>query len=188
MYLAVIIILASFLTAISILVAVKFLNSNKRIPRIPTFLKIFATLLLLSGLIFTTFFSFKLQSSEARKTWPSVNGVVLSSEVIGDRAFRPDIEYQYVANKDTLRGKSFLNQPGFGGRMNRLDAAEKNVLKYKAGTSITVFYNPKFPEISTLFPGPAYSLFLKLGSSTLFLLFGATISLMWLLQKKQILR
>ena len=116
-----------------------------------------------------------------------MNGIVLSSEVIGYRAFRPDIEYQYVVNNDTLRGKSFLNQPGFGGRMNRLDAAEKNVVKYKAGTSITVFYNPKFPEISTLFPGPAYSLFLKLGSSVLFILFGATISLMWLLQKKQAL-
>ena len=101
------------------------------------------------------------------------------------RAFRPDIKYQYTVKDETLEGTSFLRVPGFGGRMNRLDAADKLVHLYPAGKSITVYYNPENRKESTLQPTPAYSIFLKLGTSILLSVIGMTVIFMAGYQKKE---
>ena len=132
-------------------------------------------LAILFGLILTPLLCSQLNKALATTTWPTVRGRIISSDVIGERAFRPEVTYEYIINSDTLMGLSNLNVPGFGGRMNRLDAAEKLVQLYPPNAHITVSYNPDNVHESTLSPHPTYSAFLELGTSTLLYLIGVTI-------------
>lgn len=144
-----------------------------RVPK-PIFL-IGILFIILFGFMLTPIFSFQLADAFATSKWPSVQGTIVSSKVVGGRAFRPDIQYDYTVENQTFTGSSYLNSPGFGGRMNRLDAAEKLVHLYPAGKSIKVFYNPDNHGDSTLSPHPTYSHYLKFGTSAFLLWIGMLI-------------
>ena len=185
MKLAIILTISSLLAPVLISLLLRLLSNKNGYVRLPKFMPVLGGLLFLVGLIFTPLFSSTLKVEFKTKFWPTTDGIVRSSLVIGNRAFRPDIEYMFIVNNDTLRGKSLLNQPGFGGRMNRLDAAEKNARKYKVGTVVKVFYNPKNHKDSTLSPGPTYASFLKLGSAVILLFSGTLILTLALFQPKR---
>ncbi len=143
-------------------------------------------LIVVFGLILTPIFSSQLADAIEKLKWPHVEGTILTSHVVGGRAFRPDIQYEFVVDVETFHGSSFLNIPGFGGRMNRLDAAEKLVALYPAGKSITVYYNSENPAESTLTPNPTYSHYLKVGTSAFLFFIGMTLFFTFVfLSKKQ---
>jgi hypothetical protein len=125
-----------------------------------------------SGIVLLFVSSKKLNSFSDYKSWGKIDGTILSSKVIGDRAFRPDIEYEYHINGTRYTGISFLNVPGFGGRTNRRDAAEKIVKLFEVGKNLPVYFNPKKPEDSLLKINPPYSVYLQLAfGATLFAVF-----------------
>ena len=154
--------------------------SQERFPHLPVqALLLGLFLIILFGAVLTPIFSFKFSDALKRKKWPTIDGVIVSSQVVGERAFRPNIEFRYIVNGDTLFANSFMNQPGFGGRMNRLDAAEKIVQKYKPGAVVKVYFDPANPLNATLSPNPTYAMFLKLGTSSLLYLTGLIILFLW---------
>ena len=99
------------------------------------------------------------------RTWPATQGSVISSTVIGERAFRPMVIYQYRVNRFLYQDTTDLNMPGFGGRINRLDAAEKKAQQYQPGDTVRVYYHPQKPGIALLYTGPSFSDYLRLGTS-----------------------
>jgi hypothetical protein len=115
--------------------------------------------------------------------WPDVQGEVISSEVAGSRAFHPEIVYRYEINGREFRNTSHVNSPGFGGKTNRLDAAEKIVAKYPPATRITVYYDPNSPGRSYLRRGITYGIYLQLTFGIM--LFGSGIFLLIPVFKKR---
>jgi hypothetical protein len=105
----------------------------------------------------------ELHKAAAIQQWPSTAGTVLDSRVIGVRAFRPNIVYQYVVGGVTFRDSTDLDQPGFGGRNNKRNAAETIIALYPPGTRVTVHYDPEQPSVSLLRVSPDWSIFGKLG-------------------------
>lgn len=128
-------------------------------------------LIFLAGIILAVISANHLKEFKKYKTWPKTKGTITIAKVVGNRAFRPDIEYQYEVDGVQYSGTSFLNVPGFGGRTNRLDAAEKIVKQYES-KDITIFYNPQNPGESLLKINPPYSVYLQLAfGATLFAVF-----------------
>lgn len=81
------------------------------------------------------------------RTWPTVTGKIISSEVKGDRAFHPEVVYEYnidnVGKGDHVRyvDTSFLQQPSFGGKRRRYETAQKLIEPFPSGSNVTVYYN-----------------------------------------------
>ena len=111
----------------------------------------------------------ELNQLEVEKQWPSVEGIIISSEVIGERAYRPDITYKFSVNGVSYVQKSFLQMPAFVGRRGKYDAASKLAEMYPAGNTVRVFYNPENPDISRLKTGAPVQVYLRL-SLAVFLL------------------
>ncbi|MBN1479866.1 DUF3592 domain-containing protein [candidate division KSB1 bacterium] len=147
------------------------------------FLGLFVTIIF--GFLLTPLFSAQLTTALKKTEWPSVDGEIIASSVVGERAFRPDIRYEYYVKNKKYSGSSSLNVPGFGGRMNRLDAAEKLTKSHPVESFIAVYYNPDNPLESTLVPQPGYSHFIKLGTSTILFNAGLIIIFLWITQGKR---
>ncbi len=172
-YIMLFVILMAGVLAFSIRFYYKKKEKELRAPKVVLLLGI--VLVVVFGFVLTPILYFQLNEAVAVSKWPSVDGAITSSKVIGGRAYRPDIRYDYYVDGSRFTGSSYLNSPGFGGRMNRLDAAEKLVHLNPVGKSITVYYNPDNNAESTLTPHPTFSNYLKLGTSAFLLWLGMTI-------------
>lgn len=162
----IIIIVETLLVVVLFLLTKKYYSEYSKKTR-----RIFATLSLLLfhvGIALIFLFSNKLNSYGEYKTWGRVTGTIVSAKVIGIRAFRPDIQYEYLVEGTRYTGTSFLNVPGFGGRSNRRDAAHKLVNQFGPGKKLTVFFNPQKPKNSLLKISPPYSVYVQLAFAATF--------------------
>ena len=172
-------------SAIALAVRWRFKRQNRTI-NLPKSVIVGAfAFVLLFGVILTPLFYFQLQEALEISNWPSVEGKIVESRVVGERAFRPDIKYIYTVDGEEYTGSSSLDMPGFGGRTSRLDAAEKMVRQYPQGSTISVYYNPENPQQSMLHPKPTYSHYLTLTTAALLFLAGFAIILIWRFAPKQ---
>ena len=140
----------------------------------PPFLAL-GLVLLIAGPILTITESRWLSVYQSHRAWPTVEGAVVTSRVIGTRAFRPDIVYEYTVNGAVYRDSTTLETPSFGGRNSKYNVAETIAKEYPPGRSVTVHYNPSNPSESGLRVGPTWDVYGKLGLGAL--LFG--LGLFW---------
>ncbi len=131
--------------------------------RIPPVALAIGVLVWMLGVVLVSLQVRELGKAAAIQQWPSTSGTVLDSRVIGIRAFRPNIVYQYSVNGVVYRDSTDLDQPGFGGRNNKRNAAETIIAQYPAGTTVSVHYDPKQPSVSLLRVSPDWSIFGKIG-------------------------
>lgn len=103
----------------------------------------------------------QIKEAFSYRQWPTTMGKVISSKVVGDRGYRPEIRYEYRIEGKTYQNTSHLNLPNFGGRINRLDAAETTVESYPEGKRIKVYYNPFEPENAYLNISPPAWVYLQ---------------------------
>jgi hypothetical protein len=110
-----------------------------------------------------------LKENQKLYEWPTVSGVVLSSGIIGERAYRPNIVYQYVVAGITYRDSTSLNTPSFGNRNTREGEAEALSDAYPVGKDVVVHYDPAMPSRSHLRISPGWDVYGKMGlGGTLF--------------------
>jgi len=116
-----------------------------------------------------------------KRAWPRAEAVVDSTRVLGKRAFRPQVYYHYSVQQVEYQGVSDLHMPGFGGRLNRLDSAEKMAAEHQKGHRLHIYYNPDRPQESLLTVVPSFAAFIKIAIVWL-LLVGSTALLLtpWL--------
>ena len=121
---------------------------------------VFSSIFVVVGLVIMGFgFNYLSRASES-ESWPSVEGVVISSEVVthrhddGDRSYSPEILYDYVVNGETLSGNWINFGDGSGDGSTSLSApARRYVNKYRAGKTVKVYYNVEDPSEAVLEPG-----------------------------------
>jgi len=114
-----------------------------------------------SSLVFWS--SEKLSHHQALQNWPTVEGTVVLSEVIGKRASRPNVVYRYTVGNTEHLDSSSLHMPPFGGRKSKRDAASRKAGMYPVGTKLIVYYNPEQPDMSVIKPSPPWEVYGKLG-------------------------
>lgn len=115
-----------------------------------------------------------IQNAFASKSWPSVQGVITTSQFITDTdsdgtTYKADIGYEYVVDGQTQNG----SKVGFGdyGSSNA-SHARSIVNKYPPGEKVSVYYNPNQLETAVLEPGVGLGSFLTGGIGLLFFVLG----------------
>jgi hypothetical protein len=89
------------------------------------------------------------------KSWPTTNGIVLSSEVKrgnnskGSPKFEPVINYTYEIGSEEHSSNKYSSTIARGSSM----WAKEIIVQYPDNSEIEVFYNPKNPKESVLDPG-----------------------------------
>ena len=96
------------------------------------------------------------------KKWSTTQGTIISSEVVVNRAYRPDGVYEYTVNGRMYSESTDLQMPAFGGRRTKYDAATKLTGMYPAGQTVSVYYNPENPSLSKLKTGVPVEIYLRL--------------------------
>ena len=93
----------------------------------------------------------------SRRSWPTTEAVIVSSEIEGERAYRPIIVFQYSIEEILYTDTTDMNPPGFGNKRRRLEVAEAWVKEYPAGRQIAVSYDPKNPSMALISLTPPWS-------------------------------
>jgi hypothetical protein len=113
------------------------------------------------------------------QSWPYTEGTILSSRVkqagqYDSTQYRVAVRYQYVVDGTTYTSR----RRAFGLRYStgRHDA-RKVADEYSAGTTVTVYYDPKNPKLAALEPGIAVENFIVLAVCLVFLVIGLRLLL-----------
>jgi hypothetical protein len=98
---------------------------------------------------------FGQRQAAASKNWPSVNGVILTSEVAASRrrgrngvSYYPFVMYEYTVNGQRYKG----NRLRFGAEMGYgfPGMVQRTLDKYPPGGTATIYYNPDNPNEAVL--------------------------------------
>lgn len=120
--------------------------------------------------------------------WNSVQGVIIDSRVVGERAYRPEIVYQYSVDAITYRDSTNLDPPGFGGRNAKRDAAEGIASEYPIGKQVAIHYDPANPTDSRLKITPPWSVYGKTGFGGFLFGAGLFLSALFVGQQRRVTR
>ncbi len=107
------------------------------------------------------------EEAKASKAWPTIQGTVNSSILNikknneGKIMYSPNVQYTYSVDGKVYHG---TNIRMVDGSTNIKQSVKKQLEKYKAGTSVEVFYDPEFPNSAVLEPGAGllFGMLLKL--------------------------
>ena len=124
------------------------------------------TIVIVASLIFGYVCYGNYRYSQQAKHWPSVTGTVTASAVVreGGRlgGLRPDIHYRFTLNGQVYQGDRLT----FGGDHSYyLSDPAPFVAQYPVGKEVDIYYDPKDPNNSLLFPqlnSPLFNLGLAL--------------------------
>lgn len=130
---------------------------------LPKWMNLIFSFMLIGGFIFILWQDSEITRELKKRKWPHTEGKILESEIIGDRAIRNEITYQYKVDNKFYQGTSDYNIPGFGNKNYRRKTARILKNKNPVGLNIDVCYNPEAPEISTLRYGPYWSNYMIIG-------------------------
>ncbi|MBN1313678.1 MAG: DUF3592 domain-containing protein [Anaerolineae bacterium] len=90
------------------------------------------------------------------KSWPTVQGQVISSELResrnsdNERMYSADVLYTYNVNGEQYENTMITMMDGTTSMRN---SVQKTVSKYRTGTTVTVYYKPDDPAYAILEPG-----------------------------------
>ncbi|MBD3402919.1 DUF3592 domain-containing protein [candidate division GN15 bacterium] len=136
-----------------------------------------AVVLLVAGGLLVNRTANRFEYYSQLNTWPETSATIVRSDVIGERAFRPNVVFSYQVNGIEFRDSSDLNMPSFGGRNNRRLAADSMVAAYPVGSSLSIHYNPDDPTEARLKTNPPWSVYGQLGLGIVLILGGVLAGL-----------
>lgn len=129
--------------------------ASRRANPVVTF--IFGIIFLIGGFFALKYGQKSINQAKASVEWPSVPGIIQSSEVVrkrdsdGDTMYRAEVLYKYTVNGEILES----DQRRIGATSS--SSSSKNAYKitrlYPKGSNVTVHYNPEAPEEAVLEPG-----------------------------------
>lgn len=108
-----------------------------------------------------------LQSGEIlnalnRQQWPKTTGTVIKTQIVGERAYNPQITCRYMVDNFKYNLVTDLGTPGFGRKRSRQSTARIIIDEYPVGTSVILFYNPQNPAEAYIRTGPYWHNYMQL--------------------------
>ena len=124
------------------------------------FLNIVTAIVFIGGGLWLLYFNIfmTLRFGHASKNWPTVKGhielsmVNKSSSPRSGTTYAANIEYSYRVNEVYYRSKRIKFAPPFGTSFGK-SSAERLAAQFPQASSVTIYYNPANPKISTLMRG-----------------------------------
>ncbi len=117
--------------------------------------KLFALVIVLSGMVMLVYAIFSLSRALASRSWPTAKGTITRSFVDEDNddgvTHTAKVTYRYSIGGRELSGNDV--QAGGLPSWGFLRGAERVTNKYPVGASVRVRYLPRDPHISLLEPG-----------------------------------
>lgn len=171
--------LYSFIILLGLAVIVNKLFLNQRLPS-KNFLiiKIVAVFIVLIGVTINVYSSTGLNRYIESKAWVEIDGEIISSEILGERSFYPEIIYVYYYDNIKYTDTTNLNIPGFGGKRKRYEVAREHISLYNVGDTIKIYIDRKHPENSSLTHSVKWSVFGQFSFGCLLLFIGFLMILM----------
>ncbi|MBN8712260.1 MAG: hypothetical protein BGO12_18025 [Verrucomicrobia bacterium 61-8] len=122
-----------------------------------------------------------LQARESA-TWPSAQGIILSSTVktqsdSDGTTYKPEVTYTYTVDGTEYRGD--LIAYGMKGSSASYGFAQHYDKKYPEGSTIPVAYDPAKPQTSVLEPGVSKRAFITVAFGAIFAINGLLFGLIW---------
>jgi hypothetical protein len=115
-------------------------------------------ILILVGTLVLIWQGILFKEAQDARSWPTANGKIISSRLSAERdsgfnkpmMYGTSIKYEY-----SIDGKAFVSNRILFGQMtsNWSNGANTLISRYPPGKVVTVYYNPKNPEIAVLEPG-----------------------------------
>jgi hypothetical protein len=105
------------------------------------------------GLLPLGFGTWQIWREFSPRKWPTVSGAILSSRInatptgYGGKEFTPVVEYEYRFNGQSFKSSRRRLRHYASGQSADAEAIH---FRYPAGSSVTVFVNPRKPEKSVL--------------------------------------
>ena len=143
------------------LVKILIFNKNKVIIIKPLFLIALLVFPISTFLLFVQFVEF--ENREAHKSWPTTEGAIIESKIVGERAIRPQIIYQYKVDSVLYIDTSSLNAPMFGGKRKKHDVARALIADYPVGKKLIVSYDTVNPRNSEIVDSVTWDVLAKIG-------------------------
>ncbi|MEE8577149.1 MAG: DUF3592 domain-containing protein, partial [candidate division Zixibacteria bacterium] len=116
-------------------------------------------ILLATGLYLAGSNILRLKEHQEMSDWPSMKAVVISSAVVDQKNFRPQIIFQYSRAGQMVIDTLYPELAGFGSKHARNDAASAAVAGFRPGDTIELYYNPEVPSDNRLNTKPPWTVF-----------------------------
>ncbi|MDQ1769835.1 DUF3592 domain-containing protein [Labilibaculum sp. A4] len=125
-----------------------------------------------------------VEEANASKSWPAVEGTVTLADIStsisdGTKMYASNIVYKYIVEGKEYSGTRISTVDGSS---SSASSAKKDIQKYAAGSSVTVYYDPELPDASLLEPGPNFFTYLITYGPLVFCLIG--FLMLWQFVKK----
>ena len=106
----------------------------------------------------------KITDHVSKLSRPFVTGTIIKSEIVGnEKAYHPEITYQYTVDSVTYTKSSNINSPMFGNKRKQYDVAEVTTEEYPVGKTLEILYNPSNPADSDLHIALPWNVYGQLG-------------------------
>jgi len=157
-----------------ITVVIALLLSMKRLKnfRFGQFSLIFASCFLITGLLLTIFSSNEISTALIRKSWPVQSAIIIETNIVGNRAYNPQVKCKYSVEEIGYTLITDLNTPGFGRKRSRHQTAEIILKDFPVGSEVLIHYNPQNPGEAFIRTGPYWSDYMKLSLGALLFAIG----------------
>ena len=162
-------ILTTVLLSTSIIVVLMLWLSVKKIKNFH-----FSGLFLIISIVFTTvgilliiFSSNDVSKSIARKSWPTKTATVVETDIVGERAFSPQLKCKFEVEGNEYTLITDLKTPGFGRKQSSRQTSNIIINEYPVGSEVKIHYNPENPGDAYIRTGPYWSDYLRLALGVL---------------------
>ena len=152
-----------------------FLKKTGKSYVLPNSIFILSIFSFLVGIVFLFWQENEINDELDKRNWPIIEGEIIESNIVGERALRTEVKYKYFVNDSIYYGTSDFNIPGFGSKNYRRKNARIIKNDNPIGSKISVYYDPNIPEISILRYGPYWSNYMIIGFGGILLILGMFI-------------
>ena len=113
-----------------------------------------------------------ISDSLTRQSWPVQMATVTGTEIVGERAYSPQLKCDYIVEGKTYTLTTDLKTPGFGRKKTRRQTSEIILDEYPLGSKVRIKYNPDNPEEAFIRTGPYWSNYLQISVGVLLSVLG----------------
>lgn len=122
---------------------------------------------LIIGVILMLHSANDISESLERQSWPALEAKVVNTDIIGERAYSPQLSCEYIVEGKVYTIITDLKTPGFGRKKTRRQTSEIILNEYPVGSKVQVRYNPSSPGEAYIRTGPYWSDYMKISLGVL---------------------
>ena len=113
-----------------------------------------------------------ISDSLERQSWPAQMARVVKTNIIGERAYSPQLSCEYMVEGNAYTLTTDLKTPGFGRKKTRRQTSEIILDGYPVGSKVRIRYNPDNPKEAYIRTGPYWSDYMKISLGVLLSVLG----------------